>query len=131
MSKQLTIGSLKKNILDMKRQQHNEIEDTSVNENQSILNGRQESDHSSKIFVKQKSVVCAVQPMNEMTLLDSALEQSCHLEHKCKKGTCGKCTVRILKGQSVLSNPNDLENEKLGSQLGDGYRLACQALFKA
>lgn len=129
MSKPLTIGSLKRNTREKNRQANKESQDTPINSDINAYDEQSESGPSSKVYAIQKGVVCGIQPMQHKTLLDSALEQGCHLEHKCKKGTCGKCAVRVLKGQSVLTEPNDQEREKIGSELENGYRLACQTLL--
>lgn len=61
-------------------------------------------------------------------LLDAALNQGKPIKYKCRKGTCGQCTVQILQGQG-LSQPNEQEHKKLGNELTNGYRLACQAVI--
>jgi ferredoxin len=60
-------------------------------------------------------------------LLDAALNQGKPIKYKCRKGTCGQCTVHILQGPGLLSKPNKLEHKKLGNEVNNGYRLACQA----
>lgn len=60
-------------------------------------------------------------------LLDAALHQGQALQYKCRKGTCGMCTVKVVEGTSCLSAPNQKEHKKLKQALHDGYRLACQA----
>ncbi|MFJ7728375.1 2Fe-2S iron-sulfur cluster-binding protein [Neobacillus sp. NPDC097160] len=64
-------------------------------------------------------------------LLDAALNQGKPLQFKCRKGTCGQCTVKVIQG-SGLSKPNEQEDKKLNKEIANGYRLACQAeiLFK-
>lgn len=59
-------------------------------------------------------------------LLDAALNQGKPIKYKCRKGTCGQCTVQVLQDPG-LSKPNEQEHKKLGNQLSNGYRLACQA----
>ena len=58
-------------------------------------------------------------------LLDAALNQGKALKFKCRKGTCGQCTVKVLQGPG-LSTPNEQEYKKLNKEIADGYRLACQ-----
>jgi ferredoxin, 2Fe-2S len=59
-------------------------------------------------------------------LLDAALSQGKPIQYKCRKGTCGQCTVKVMEGVD-LANPNNLEFKKLGKEIANGYRLACQA----
>ncbi|MFK9090100.1 2Fe-2S iron-sulfur cluster-binding protein [Bacillus salipaludis] len=59
-------------------------------------------------------------------LLDAALNQGKPLRFKCRKGTCGQCTVKVFQG-SGLSKPNEQEDKKLNKEIANGYRLACQA----
>jgi ferredoxin len=61
-------------------------------------------------------------------LLDAALNQGKPIKYKCQKGTCGQCTVQVLQGPG-LSKPNEQERIKLGNELNNGYRLACQAVI--
>jgi ferredoxin, 2Fe-2S len=53
------------------------------------------------------------------------LNQGKQINYKCRKGTCGQCTVKIIKGPG-LSAPNELEQKKLKDELTNGYRLSCQ-----
>ncbi|WHX99898.1 2Fe-2S iron-sulfur cluster-binding protein [Neobacillus sp. DY30] len=59
-------------------------------------------------------------------LLDIALNQGKQINYKCRKGTCGQCTVKVLIGPR-LSAPNSQEQKKLKNEITNGYRLACQA----
>jgi ferredoxin, 2Fe-2S len=59
-------------------------------------------------------------------LLDAALNQGKPIQYKCRKGTCGHCTVKVLKAPG-LSYPNEQEKKKLKNEITNGYRLACQA----
>jgi ferredoxin, 2Fe-2S len=59
-------------------------------------------------------------------LLDAALNQGKQINYKCRKGTCGQCTVKVIKGPG-LSAPNEQEQKKLKNELTNGFRLACQA----
>jgi ferredoxin, 2Fe-2S len=59
-------------------------------------------------------------------LLDAALSEGKPIQYKCRKGTCGQCTVKVMEGVG-LTNPNNLELKKLGNEIANGYRLACQA----
>ncbi|WP_134702412.1 2Fe-2S iron-sulfur cluster-binding protein [Ammoniphilus sp. YIM 78166] len=82
-----------------------------------------------KILFSQSKSSFSVDPQRNRTLLDAALEQGQNVEYKCTKGSCGRCTVRISNGQALLSRPNEKEKEKLKQAVGEGYRLACQAII--
>jgi ferredoxin, 2Fe-2S len=79
----------------------------------------------SKIIIQQNGQKFEITP-TQGSLLDAALDQGKSLQYKCRKGTCGQCKVKIVQGVG-LSPANDLEVKKLGKDIGDGYRLACQA----
>ncbi|RXT08759.1 2Fe-2S iron-sulfur cluster-binding protein [Ammoniphilus sp. CFH 90114] len=81
------------------------------------------------IRISQGQSHFSITPVKHTTLLSAALEQKQSVEYKCMKGTCGKCTVKVLDGQSLLSAPNQQENKKLDGALSQGYRLACQAVI--
>lgn len=83
----------------------------------------------SEILISQNTTMFSVKPVNGETLLDSALQQGQSVQYKCKKGTCGRCMVKILKGKNQLNSPNDQEKNKLNEALENGYRLACQTLI--
>jgi ferredoxin, 2Fe-2S len=80
---------------------------------------------SSIIVLQQHGKNFEICPAKGM-LLDVALNQGKPLQYKCRKGTCGQCTVKVINGVG-LSLPNDLEKKKLGDQVAGGLRLACQA----
>jgi ferredoxin len=83
--------------------------------------------HSEKIIVLQGENKFEITPVKGK-LLDAALNQGKQIKYKCQKGTCGQCTVQVLQG-SGLSKPNEQEHIKLGNELNNGYRLACQAVI--
>lgn len=62
----------------------------------------------------------------DTTLLDAAAAAGLPLEAPCGgQGRCGKC---LVKGAAGLSEPTDIERRVLSpSQMGEGWRLACQA----
>lgn len=64
------------------------------------------------------------------SLLNSALAQEQWIDYKCRQGTCRRCSVQILSGTRWLSSPNQTERERLAEGIGQGYRLACQAVIK-
>ncbi|MHC0037757.1 2Fe-2S iron-sulfur cluster-binding protein [Pseudoneobacillus sp. C159] len=80
-----------------------------------------------KMVLQQNGQRYEIQPVKGK-LLDAALNQGQSLKYKCRKGTCGQCTVRIINGTG-LSMPNDLEKKKLAGGIAGGLRLACQAEF--
>lgn len=82
--------------------------------------------HLNKIALLQKQMKFEIHP-TKGNLLDVALDQEQALQYKCRKGTCGVCTVKVAEGRSSLSLPNEKEQNKLKKALNDGYRLACQA----
>jgi ferredoxin, 2Fe-2S len=77
-----------------------------------------------EIIVEQNKSRIEIQPVKGK-LLDAALNQGKQINYKCRKGTCGQCTVKVIKAPG-LSAPNELEQKKLKNQLTNGYRLACQ-----
>jgi len=77
------------------------------------------------IIVEQNGNRMEIQPVNGK-LLDIALNQGKQINYKCRKGTCGQCTVKVLNGPR-LSVPNEQEKKKLKNDITNGYRLACQA----
>lgn len=78
------------------------------------------------ISLLQNQIRFEIRPIKG-NLLDVALEQGQALQYKCRKGTCGVCTVQVVEGASCLSSPNEKEQKKLKQIVNDGYRLACQA----
>ncbi|MFB9759477.1 2Fe-2S iron-sulfur cluster-binding protein [Ectobacillus funiculus] len=82
--------------------------------------------HPNSINLLQNQIQFEVRPAKG-NLLDVALEQGQALQYKCRKGTCGVCTVQVVEGASCLSSPNEKEQKKLKKGINDGYRLACQA----
>jgi ferredoxin len=81
-----------------------------------------------KIIVVQGGKKFEISPAKGK-LLDAALNQGKPIKYKCRKGTCGQCTVQVLQGPG-LSKPNEQEQTKLGNELNNGYRLACQAVIQ-
>jgi ferredoxin, 2Fe-2S len=77
-----------------------------------------------EIIVEQSGNKIFIQPLKGK-LLDAALNQGKQINYKCRKGTCGQCTVRVIKAPR-LSVPNELEQKNLKDELTNGYRLACQ-----
>ena len=42
-----------------------------------------------------------VEVKKDQSILDAALEQNLSLDYKCKKGTCGKCKVKLVNGRHL------------------------------
>lgn len=122
MKKQLTVGSLIP---------HNIIPTETDLINKPDLRERlpNKSRDLRRILLKQNGLEFEITPTNGQTLLQMAMNQAVPLDYKCQKGTCGRCTVKIIEGESQLQNPNHLEQKMLGNQLQDGFRLACQSLI--
>lgn len=80
---------------------------------------------ASKIIVEQNGNKYEITP-KQGSLLDAALNQGQPIQYKCRKGTCGQCKVKVIQGAG-LSPANEQEVKKLGNDVGNGYRLACQA----
>jgi ferredoxin, 2Fe-2S len=77
-----------------------------------------------EIMIEQNGSRYDIHPVKGK-LLDAALAEGKQINFKCRKGTCGQCTVKVLKGTG-LSAPNEQEQKKLGNEISNGYRLACQ-----
>ncbi|MFN7253443.1 MAG: 2Fe-2S iron-sulfur cluster-binding protein [Anaerobacillus sp.] len=80
-----------------------------------------------KVIQNNKNFI--IKPLKGQTLLDAAVSQGQSIDYKCKKGTCGKCTVKVIKGSSCLEDPTMQEQKKLDIYLHSGYRLACQSII--
>jgi ferredoxin, 2Fe-2S len=78
-----------------------------------------------QIVVIQNKQTFEIRPIKG-SLLDAALSQGKPIQYKCRKGTCGQCTVKVIEDVG-LANPKALEHKKLGKEIANGYRLACQA----
>lgn len=67
-----------------------------------------------------------VEVKKEKSLVKLAKKANVKIKLPCSgKGTCGKCIVKISKGE--VSPPTKSEIKKLGEEkIKKGYRLACQ-----
>ncbi|BAH46512.1 hypothetical protein BBR47_55350 [Brevibacillus brevis NBRC 100599] len=83
------------------------------------------------VQVKQRSQTMPVRYTPSQTLLQAALTQAQPIAYKCQQGHCGKCSVQIVAGASLLDTPTGQEKAKLGEKLATGYRLACQSTFRS
>ena len=115
--KKLTIGSLKydriKSIVSIDQPVYRER--STVNETNRVME------------IKQNQRYFQWEVKKGQSILDAALEQNVSLDYKCKKGTCGKCKVKLVNGSTYLQPVNSLEEKKLNHLIQSGFRLACQA----
>lgn len=69
---------------------------------------KQECQHLNEIILFPNQMRFEIEP-TKGNLLDVALDQGQALQYKCRKGTCGVCTVKVINGVSSLSLPNEKE----------------------
>jgi ferredoxin len=121
-SRKLTVGSLKtkeKVIPNYKAvENHTTFQFVNKSEKRKI----------NRIEVMQNNRNYTIIAQKKSSLLDLALEQNQMLSFKCKKGSCGKCKVKILSGTSCLEDFTKQERKTLKDQLDLQYRLSCQAI---
>ena len=68
-----------------------------------------------------------VQRDNRKTLLELLREQNNYLPAVCAgRGTCGKCRVRIIKGEAAVCEAD--RSFFSHAQLREGWRLACKCV---
>ncbi|WP_372508759.1 2Fe-2S iron-sulfur cluster-binding protein [Pseudalkalibacillus decolorationis] len=82
---------------------------------------------TARIYFTQNRRSFSVPFKKGQTVLDTALTQGHQLDFKCKKGTCGKCQIQVLKDEVGLTPANEAEQKRLSSKVHSGYRLSCQA----
>lgn len=118
--KKLTIGSLKYDRVkrNVSIDQPFYMERPTVNETNRVIE------------IEQNQYYFQVEVKKGQSILDAALEQNLALDHKCKKGTCGKCKVKLVNGSTYLQPANSLEEKKLHHLIQSGFRLACQAIAR-
>lgn len=95
-----------------------------------LAKGNTEQVNQQMIEFMQNGIIAKVMPSKNKLLLDEALNNDIDINYKCRKGSCGKCQIRILHGIDLLASPTIKEKQKLGDLLIKNYRLACQAMFK-
>ncbi len=122
-ARELTVGSLK-------QQTEKSIIPKVNKETNTTVKDTKRKKKLNRIEMIQNNRIYTVIPKYEKSLLDTALDQNQLLSFKCKKGTCGKCAVKVLKGSSCLKETTKQEEKKLKDQTKLGYRLACQATVK-
>ncbi|NQF13428.1 (2Fe-2S)-binding protein [Brevibacillus sp. HB1.3] len=132
MRKQLTVGSLIPGRSDVLMSSPAPVPvqpQTSVKKTE-ISPARPQSEQK-LVQVKQRSQTMPVRYTPSQTLLQAALTQAQPIAYKCQQGHCGKCSVQIVAGASLLDTPTEQEKAKLGEKLATGYRLACQSTFRS
>ena len=80
----------------------------------------------STVKVSNGDTVSSIEVENGISLLEAISKiKDMHIDASCGgKGTCGKCKVKVLKGE--LPKPSVSESKHLTSkELEDGYRLSC------
>lgn len=82
-----------------------------------------------QVQAKQRGQTFDITYTPGVTLLQAALTQDQPIAYKCQQGHCGKCSVQIVAGKSLLDVPTGQEKTKLGDKIATGYRLACQSTF--
>ncbi|WP_394236724.1 2Fe-2S iron-sulfur cluster-binding protein [Niallia oryzisoli] len=125
--KKLTIGSLKYDSIkhSISPEQPNVIPIQKNNDPNTAA-----SRINNVLAIEQNQHSFQVKVQKGQSILDAALEQNLNLEYSCKKGTCGKCKVKVVGGGTYLQPVNSREEKKLHYLTKSGYRLACQAIAK-
>jgi ferredoxin len=62
----------------------------------------------------------------DVNLLRVAIRNDCGVPYKCASGNCGTDRVFVVEGAEHLSPVRKKERERLGDEVNQGYRLACQ-----
>nr|WP_083388495.1 2Fe-2S iron-sulfur cluster-binding protein [Anaerobacillus isosaccharinicus]MBA5585928.1 (2Fe-2S)-binding protein [Anaerobacillus isosaccharinicus]QOY35784.1 (2Fe-2S)-binding protein [Anaerobacillus isosaccharinicus] len=114
--RKLTVGSLKEGI-------SKEVSQEVTKKELDVMNDKFQFE------VLQNNKYFFIEPKKGTTLLEAAINQGQLLEYKCKKGTCGKCTIKVEKGSECLEKPTTQEQKKLGANLNSDYRLAGQSII--
>lgn len=92
--------------------------------------------HPSNIFMKESSFSIEFQPIGirlafsePVTILDAARQAGIQLRSDCGgKGSCGKCVIRIIEGNSNPLTKSE-ETFRKGGVLLPEERLACEAIL--
>ncbi|WP_338450708.1 2Fe-2S iron-sulfur cluster binding domain-containing protein [Niallia oryzisoli] len=125
--KKLTIGSLKYGSIksNVSVDQPAFVERLKANETNTTV-----KETGKIVDIKQNQQSFQVKVKKGQSILDAALEQNFPLEYSCKKGTCGKCKVNVVNGDTYLQPTNSQEEKKLQDLIKRGFRLACQAIAR-
>ena len=62
----------------------------------------------------------------ELNLLRTSIRNECGVPYKCASGNCGTDRVLVEQGAEHLSRLRPKERDRLGEEVEQGYRLACQ-----
>ncbi|CAI9003123.1 Ferredoxin [Brevibacillus sp. IT-7CA2] len=132
MRKQLTVGSLIPGRSDVQMSSPAPVPvHTHTSLKKTELSPARPKSEQKHVQVKQRSQTMPVRYTPSQTLLQAALTQDQPIAYKCQQGHCGKCSVQIVAGASLLDTPTGQEKAKLGEKLATGYRLACQSTFRS
>jgi ferredoxin, 2Fe-2S len=115
--KGLTIGSLK----------YDRIKSTILIDQPIYIERPTVNETNRVIEMEQNQRYFQVEVKKGQSILDAAIEQNISLDYSCKKGTCGKCKVKLVNGSTYLQPASSLEEKKLQHLIQNGFRLACQA----
>ncbi|MFS0557589.1 2Fe-2S iron-sulfur cluster-binding protein [Brevibacillus sp. 179-C9.3 HS] len=130
MRKQLTVGSLISGRTDVQMSSPAPVLVNTALKKSNASSARPKTEQK-LVQLKQRSQTMQVQYAPCQTLLQAALTQDQPIAYKCQQGHCGKCSVQIIAGESLLDTPTGQEKAKLGEKLATGYRLACQSTFRS
>ncbi|GEC91443.1 2Fe-2S iron-sulfur cluster-binding protein [Brevibacillus brevis] len=130
MRKQLTVGSLIPGRSDVQMSSPAPVP-VHASLKKAELNTTRPQSEQKLVQVKQRSQTMPVRYTPSETLLQAAITQEQPIAYKCQQGHCGKCSVQIVAGASLLDTPSGQEKAKLGEKLTTGYRLACQSTFRS
>lgn len=78
------------------------------------------------IHFKTSGAVVEFEEGDEVNVLRVSIRNDCGLPYKCASGNCGTDRIRVEEGAENLSRIRPKERERLGDEIDQGYRLACQ-----
>jgi 2Fe-2S ferredoxin len=82
--------------------------------------------------LKGRSIQKTVQAEEGLSILDHALKHDVDWGFSCTEGRCARCRCYIEEGKEFMSEPNDIEMDRLEpDEIEQGYRLGCQAEIKS
>jgi ferredoxin len=79
-----------------------------------------------QVFIKNRDTTIEISSGH--SLLNNFLMQQVPIQTKCGgKAMCGRCRIKVIKGQEGLTPVRDPERLRLGTKLlAENWRLACQ-----
>ncbi|WP_167553059.1 2Fe-2S iron-sulfur cluster-binding protein [Evansella clarkii] len=133
-TKKLTVGSLKdrKPEKNMTGASNDTVAAVKQQENYSAksIKGIVKTEPKTITFTQNNKVYTISASEAHHILLDAALKLNKPVNFKCRAGTCGKCAVKIIKGEHCLAGKTDQEKETLKKKKIPGFRLACQSVVE-